>query len=367
MTLMVLLIGAGLYHTLKSQDEPVETAAEPEGQRRQVVVRQFSSHQTGPEIPIDGRLKTFAQVNFPATVSGRLLPTSIAVKKGVRVRKGTLLFEIDQTKARYNLQAQRSSLMNAITLIMPDIKVDHPQAFSTWKTYIDRFDAEAVTEPLPPVADEQLKLFIASRNLYQLYYNIKSGEATLEEYRIYAPFSGEIVESNLSPGAMVTPGQMLGSLINTSLFELEATVPEADLPFIKVGDKVDLQPGYAAGSRTGRVARIGSRIDPVTQYVPVFIQVRGEGLKDGAFVSGVIHTQPRGELAKIDRRLVVDGEAVFTVRDSVVRKSPIHIMRSDAEYIYAREHDPALWVVVSDVAGLAEGQTVFVSRQTDSK
>jgi len=61
-------------------------------------------------------------------------------------------------------------LVNAITLLMPDLKIDYPQSFQQWKAYLDKFDVEISVLPLPEPLNDQEKYFIASKNLASQCY-----------------------------------------------------------------------------------------------------------------------------------------------------------------------------------------------------
>ena len=85
---------------------------------------------------------------------------------------GTLQPHIDQRKAAYNLHAMRSSLLNAITMMMPDLKLDYPMAYTNWAKYLAEFEVENSVQPLPDPATEEEKIFLGGRNIYNIYYNI---------------------------------------------------------------------------------------------------------------------------------------------------------------------------------------------------
>jgi membrane fusion protein (multidrug efflux system) len=112
-----------------------------------------------------------------------------------------LIFNIDDTDAKYNLLALRSNLLTSITQMMPDLKFDYPDAFKRWKSYLDVFDVTQSIPALPEIQNEQVKYYVAGRSILNQYYSIKSQEDRLSDHRIYAPFSGIVTASNVSPGS----------------------------------------------------------------------------------------------------------------------------------------------------------------------
>ncbi|MEM9822331.1 MAG: HlyD family efflux transporter periplasmic adaptor subunit [Bacteroidota bacterium] len=358
MTFFLLLLGMGLYRSLSSQEEIAEKIEVQQVPQRQVRVRQLAPQVLENSIEIDGRLTAYKAVQLSANVSGMLKTSSPITKKGMLVNKGALLFDLDPTKAEYNLHSMRSSLLNAITLMIPDLKIDYPNAFEHWKNYLDDFEVEAPVKALPKVENKQEKYFVAVRNIYQLYYNIKSAEAQLEDYRIYAPFTGVLTQTNVFPGAMVMPGQLLASMINTSHFELEAPLREAQLAYVKPEQFVQLQSTDGSQSWLGKVVRIGQQIDPMTQSIPVYIQVKGKGLKEGMYLQGNIKGQPIANAIRLSQQSLVDQAYIFALKDSMVQKQQLTIIKQDRDSVYAQWPGTDLWIIQDDPRGLAEGQKV---------
>jgi multidrug efflux pump subunit AcrA (membrane-fusion protein) len=278
-------------------------------------------------LDIQGELVAFDKIDIFSEVTGALVSTSRPFKVGTYFPKGAVLIKVDNAEARLSLLAQKSSLLNAITQLMPDLKVDYPESFAHWQDYLDSFDPEAPIIPLPEAVNEQEKYFIASRNLYTQYYNIKSQEERLDKYEIDAPFSGVITQTSINPGAVVRAGQKLGELMNTGNYELQVTVPLSDLKYIKIGNSVSLTSDDLEGEWSGRVKRINNQVDAGTQTVKVFISVSGKNLREGMYLRGDIAASSIENAAKIPRELLVDQKAVYVVRDSILKLEPVQVVK----------------------------------------
>jgi len=359
LTFVILLIGMIGYQMLINKQQPLNTLGDPGDTRKRVQVQRFLTQESAHQIPVDGRLTAFEKVNFFANVGGILLPSSTVIKKGTYVRKGTLLFDIDQRKARYQLLAQRSQLLNSITLMMPDLKLDYPDAYPKWEAYLENFDIEAATSEFPKPEGAQEKSFIASRGIQQQFYNIKNGEATLTDFKIYAPFSGVITQALIYPGTMVNPGQQLGAMINNGRFELETAVSEKELRYITAGARVVLSGSLPEQQWKARVQRIGTEVDPVTQNIPVFISVSGKELKEGMYIGGVIAGKPLKETVALPKSIIVDQSFVYTIEDSTIQRFQLDIIKRDEEKVYVANVRSDQWIVNSSLVGLFEGQKVI--------
>lgn len=359
LTFLILLLGMIGYQMLANREQPPNTFTDPDNARRRVQVQRFLPQESPHQIPIDGRLAAFEQVNFFANVGGILLPSSKVIKKGTFVKKGELLFDIDQRKASYQLLAQRSQLLNTLTLMMPDLKVDYPEAYPKWATYLEAFDVEKATPDLPKADDSTEKSFIATRGIQQQFYNIKNAEATLADFKIFAPFSGVITQALIYPGTMVNPGQQLGAMINSYSFELETAVSEKELSYIDVGATVKVKGSLPNQEWTGKVQRIGTEIDPITQHIPVYVSVNGKKLKAGLYLSGTIAGRPLTETVALPKSMIIDQNYALAVTDSVVERLELDIVKRDKERVYVRNLRSDQWVISSSLVGLFEGQKVI--------
>lgn len=285
-------------------------------------------------LDIQGQLVAFDKVDIFTEVTGVLEQTSKPFKKGTYFPKGALLLQIDNEETRLSILSQKSNLLNAITQMMPDLKIDYPQSFVNWEAYLQNFDVTQPLKAFPATVNDQEKYFIASRNLLGQFYNIKSAEARLAKYSIYAPFSGIISQGNLATGTLVRAGQKIGTLMNTGNYELEATVALGDLKFIKIGNAVTLTSTDINGHWKGRIKRISNQIDPSTQTVTVYIDVNGRNLREGMYLKGEIAGSSIGSGIRIPRELLIDQSAIYVVKDSTLQLTDVNVVKiSDNEAI----------------------------------
>lgn len=362
-TFVILLGGVASYGLLSSREAVEEDLSTDVQGDRKLRVGKMATQRVRRRVPIDGRLSAFEKVRLSANVAGTLRTGSAVLKKGMFFWKGDLLFDMDDRQAVFALYAQRSALLNAITLMISDLKVDDPKAHQNWQQYLDAFEIEASVAEFPALTSQREKYFIASRNLYQLYFEIKRMEAQLEDFSIRAPISGTITQVEAFPGSRVVPGQLLAEMIGTQKYELEGAVQESDLVHVRRGQLVRLRSGSSDKSWEGRVMRLGKQIDPITQNVPVYIQVSGGQLQEGMYLEGEIEGELLSESIGLSRKLLVDQTAVYIVEDSIVRKLPLLIYQQDEEMVYAKKPESDPWLVMEDPRGLSVGQKVIPIRE----
>lgn len=318
-------------------------------------------------LQIQGTLVAFDKIELFSEVSGTLVSSSKPFKEGSYFPKGAVLIKIDEQEARYSLQAQKSTLLNGISQIMPDLKIDYKSSFDQWNTYLEVFDIEHPIKAFPEPKNKQEKLFIASKNLYSQYYNIKSAEERLSKYEVRAPFNGVITETAINPGALVRNGQKLGTLMNTSNYELEATVPLRDLKYIKKGNRVELFSDDIEGNWNGTVKRINDQIDPNTQTVTVFVGVNGRNLREGMYLRGDIASSQIENAVKIPKDLIVKQSEVYALVDTTVRLINIDLIKLTENEAILRGLENGTPLIKKVFPGIYDGMPVQVnSKHSDS-
>lgn len=346
---VVLLAGFIFLSQKLSQSEPLETRMNNPLKQAPVVGVEKVENTTIPfSIPVEGRLVAYDKIDLFSEVNGALLKSNHPFKEGAHYQKGDLILKIDDQEAQLSLRAQKSALLNALTQFMPDLKIDYPESFPNWKNYLDTYNLETPLPPFPDPVSNQEKLFIASRNVLNQYYSIKSMEARLDKYSIYAPFSGVITEALIHPGAIVRANQKLGVLMNTNVYELEATLPVRELKYIRVGNNVTVSSEDMDKEWTGTVKRINNLIDPATQTATLYIGLSGSDLREGMYLKGQVLSGMLEEAFKLNRDLLVDQKYVFLLKDSVLERTPVVIERMEGNYAL--------------VKGLPEGALLLTNR-----
>ncbi|MFT6336962.1 MAG: multidrug efflux pump subunit AcrA (membrane-fusion protein) [Halioglobus sp.] len=357
-TILILALAGFLFKALEGQKKSTVSDMIVKKERRKVEVSTFIASNQSNNIEVDGRAQAHERVNLTARVQGVMQEAGRSIKEGKYFKKGDLLFSIDKKEADFAMKAQKSSLMTAITQMMPDLKFDHAQSFATWKSYLDQFDVNIPIKSLPVAKTDQEKYYVAGKNLYNQYYNIKSQETRLNEYNIYAPFSGVITAINVYPGTLISPGQVLASMINTEQFEISTPIPLSDLKYVSVGQTVELSSSDLSKTWKGKVNRIGTQIDAATQNIPIYVSVFGNGLKDGMYLKGNLSGQSLNDVTKLPKDLFISTNGVYVVEDSTLVLKELSTIKRMSNHVMVRDLSENDKVVSSSLAGLFEGQKV---------
>ncbi|PXW27217.1 efflux RND transporter periplasmic adaptor subunit [Paraburkholderia caballeronis] len=100
-------------------------------------------------------------------------------------------------------------------------------------------------------------------------------QATVRKCAIAAPFDGRVSKRSASPQQFAEPGKPLLTIIDTSHLELKMIVPSKWLAWLKPGHALNVQVDEVGRTYPAKVARIGARVDPVTQTVDVTASLTG--------------------------------------------------------------------------------------------
>ncbi|MBK81112.1 MAG: efflux transporter periplasmic adaptor subunit [Gammaproteobacteria bacterium] len=92
----------------------------------------------------------------------------------------------------------------------------------------------------------------------------------LADRLITAPFSGHVGLRMVSPGALVSPGDVITTLVDDSRMKLDFTIPALYLNTVSRGTVIEAAtPVFPNRSFAGEVASVDSTIDPVTRSITV--------------------------------------------------------------------------------------------------
>ncbi len=269
-------------------------------------------------IPANGSLVAKRRIEIYAEVQGVFKATNVSFKPGQQYKKGQALIRIDAAEYAASVQSAKSNLYNSIAAIMPDLRLDFPDVFPKWETYLNNFDLNKTTPELPKTASNKENYFVTGRGIISSYYNVKNLEQRLLKYNIYAPFSGILTEALVTEGSLIRSGQKLGAFIDTSVYEMEVALSKNYARLLKVGEQVALTNLDKTETYTGAVSRVNGSIDATTQTITAFIDVKSDGLKEGMYLEARLNAKEEHNAIEVDRNLLLENNEVFIVRDSLL-------------------------------------------------
>ncbi len=377
---MILVLAFAIYGMLTASEEETNPKTETitDGEERSSPPASISP-TTAKELPeveisivknealesgfsVQGRLRAYDKAEIVSEVPGMMKTSDKRFKLGTRYSKGELMIDIDDTEPRIALKAQKAQLQTAITAMLPDFKIDMPDSYNQWKSYVDAFDIASPVRTFPKPISDREEYYVSSKGIHSQYYNIKNAEVRLNKYRVLAPFDGILTQANVNEGSYVRAGASLGMIMNTYAYEMEAAVPVADLKYIRRGLSVKVVSDDSGKTWFGKVKRVSDLVDATTQTAIVYIGLSGNGLREGQYLRAIINTPSSNKGMKISKDLLVDNTKVHVVEDGQLKAKTIQVLSMEDNDVIVKGLENGEQILAKPIAGAHEGMKVALAK-----
>jgi RND family efflux transporter MFP subunit len=258
------------------------------------------------------------------TEAGGLAIVEVAVEEGDKVAKGQLLAKLDDSV----LKAQYAQAMAAVAQAEAGIRKAEAMSGSansdvrrakelSKNGYISGQLAEQRETTLSAA---QADVNVARQNLTTAQAIAQERAAQLAQTEIRAPTDGTVSKRMAKLGNVVSVGEQLFRMIRDNRVELQAEVPEMDLPRLKAGQTATVVLNDGDTQRfEGRIRLVGATVDPQTRIGMVYVALPEDtALKPGMFVHGEIQTG-KADVLQVPAQAIVYKDfkpAVFIVDDA---------------------------------------------------
>lgn len=355
----LLIIGSffGAKYIVNSKTTP---KPRPEKVVKTVMVEMVKNGNVPIIVPANGNLVAKRRVELYAEVQGVFKSGNKLFKPGQEYRAGEILIRIDAAEYYANVQSSKSNLYNLITSIMPDLRLDYPEVFDKWQSFLANFDINKSVPPLPEMNTDKEKYFISGRGILTNYYTIKNLEQRLAKYTIAAPFNGVLTEALVTEGTLVRSGQKLGEFINTNDYELEVAISKTYSDLLNVGEVVQLKSIDNSKTYQGKVTRINGRVDLASQTITAFIEVKDPDLREGMYLEAHLKAKEEPDAIEINRSLLLETQEIFVVRDSVLDLIPVKPVYYSDNSVVLKDVPDGMTILSKPVMGAYAGMLVKV-------
>ena len=166
----------------------IEKNQKPKPKFKKQIKTVFVENVKNTSIPIilsaSGNLIAKNKIDLFSEVQGILKPSKKAFKAGTNYYKNETLLSINGDEFYASLLSQKSNLYNLVTSLMPDIRLDYPNEFKKWESYLQRFNINKTVPKLPIFTTDKEKYFISGRGILTAYYNVKNLEVRCLSIRL---------------------------------------------------------------------------------------------------------------------------------------------------------------------------------------
>ena len=229
--------------------EKKKTAAE---QTVRVKVQQIQAEVVNGEQGFSGTIEESSGTSLSFAVTGTI--KKIHVSAGQMVAAGQLIAELDPT-----------TLQNAYTIAKTSLE----QAQDTYNRMKELHDAGSLPEMQWISIENQLKSAMASEAM---------SKKSLNDTKLYAPFSGYIASRDGEIGQNAIPGSPIVKLVNIGSVKVKISVPENEVQRIAKGSSMKIiVPALNNREFSGRVTERGVSADPRSRTYEVKATIQNPG------------------------------------------------------------------------------------------
>lgn len=289
------IVAAALLLTACGNGETDEQAAP---QRQAVTAAVATTVDLARSVVASGTVTAWEEVPVGAEAGG-LTATAVHVDEGAWVRQGQPLVQMNDALLRAQLRQQEAAVQTAeANAARDDAALGRAQELKD-KGFLSQASLDTA------LANQRA----STAGLASARASLSETRTRLEQATIRAPVAGLVISRSVTRGQIIAPGVELFRIVRDGRLELDAQVPETELPLVRAGQAATIvsdQTG-AAGETSetrGRVRIVTPEVDGQSRLGLARVALEaGSGLRPGNFARATIDV---GEQAA----LTIPGSAV---------------------------------------------------------
>jgi len=189
------------------------------------------------------------QTSLSAEIAANIL--KIPFKEGDSFRVGQLLVEFDCALLQAQLSKSEASAEVARQTLSVNTRLEELNSISNLEI-------------------DQARAKVKETEAEATGMRVSVSKCTLK-----APFNGRIAKLQVDPYQYVTPGKALMDILDTDRLEVRMIVPSRWLAWLKPGSRFSVRIEELGRLFPARIVRIGARIDPLSQTIPIIGEIVG--------------------------------------------------------------------------------------------
>ena len=210
----------------------------------------------------------------------------------------------------------------------------------------------------------------AQVDAYRLGFKAAEAQLTiakrqLENTRVKAPFSGVVLSRMVNLGSDVNPGSVVITLVDISSLRVKVSISEADVVFLKTGDKVTVTSDiFPDQTFSARIKSIGVKGDDIHSFPVELIILNNRSLKAGMNVTAEFDRRVNRESVVIPRIALLGSSLdakIFVVENNIARMRKITTgIESGTSIEILSGVKPGEKIVTSGQVNLTDGDPVTI-------
>ena len=305
-------------------------------------------------ITASGTVTAWEEVPVGAETGG-LVATAVYVDEGSYVRQGQPLVQLNDALLRAQLRQQEAAVQTAeANLARDDATLARSQELKE-RGFLSQASLDTA------LADQRA----SAANLAAARASLAETQTRLNQATIRAPVSGLISSRSVTRGQIVQAGTELFRMVRDGRLELDAQVPETDIPLLRAGMTAAVSSDQA-GETSGVIRIVTPEVSAETRLGVARIALSpGNGLRPGMFARASINagSQP-GVTVPTAAVLYRENRAGLFVlqNDNTVRFTRVTVVGRDEQRTSITGVEAGARVVVQGAGFLNEGDRVTVAQ-----
>ncbi|MEI5640034.1 MULTISPECIES: efflux RND transporter periplasmic adaptor subunit [unclassified Pseudoalteromonas] len=277
-----------------------------------------------------GELQPIEITNLSTRVSGNVEYWSEKLSKGTVVKKGEILYKIEDSQYQAELKNAEAELLNVKAKLEQELGMGKVAQIE-----LDRMNS-----------DQENRLFLRKPQIKSAYAAVRSAEAKVSsakkklEYTVgVAPFDALVVEKSIGTGQFVNQGANIAVLYNIGGAKVELPVARFDnqyLPSNLKGTEVVIRLPDSDYEGAGKLIRRVQLVDRQTRAYKVVARVTGlldansgnSFLQFGDFVEVEFSGRTLEKIYKVPEELIENGR-VWVVNGGQLAQRKVAVLRNE--------------------------------------
>ncbi len=360
---LTLLSGCGA----KGDAEQV-TTVNPDEVAEPVEVQNLEIMDIAVSQTLSGKLSPMEDVTIIPEVPAKV--TSVKVKLGDKVKKGQVLFTLNDKNIRDSIeQAEAGYNLTKKNLESQKEKIDNA------KVNFERMEMLYKEGAISKQQYEQAKIGASDTLIESLQAQVNQAKVSLDQARrqldkavITSPVSGYAVAINVEENEFASTQQPAMRVVNTDKLKVNMSVSEQIINKVYKGQEVDINVKVATDETLkGKVTAVSPVPDAATQVFPVEVEIENKDnlLKAGMFAEIMFNIEESKEVLAIPSDAIMENgkSYVFLVKDNIAKKQEIEVGLNNGKHAEVKsglsKEDK---VIVSGQDYVEDGQKVRIVR-----
>ncbi|UPR49504.1 efflux RND transporter periplasmic adaptor subunit [Vibrio cyclitrophicus] len=213
-------------------------------------------------------------ISLYSEVEGQVIAIKPNLVAGSQIKNNERLIELDNAEYLITRQEMQAAVIEAES----DLKLELGRQSIAKKEY--QLTGHKLTENERALVMRLPQLEAAKANLNRAKANLAKADLDLARTQIRAPFSGQVIQSNVHIGSRVSTSSDLLQLVSTDRFLLTVELSEAGMQWLEYanqsgkGSSVSITSSHWNGqTRSGEVISIAPNMDSQSRMVSVVVAI----------------------------------------------------------------------------------------------